>query len=265
MSDVQVQSLPTNSNKLANQMESLDISHHDNVENKDSNTTGVDDKLRSESTEEEISEQQENTEDDVNNPDKLAIDQNPEFSIKHPLQNSWVWWYDNPGRKTNQQSWVNHLKRIYSFSTVEDFWSLFNNLKPAREITPGSNYHIFKEGIEPKWEDQANTRGGKWIVQMPPKLRASHLDQNWMWMVLACIGENFEDSDQICGCVVSVRKQNDRLALWTRDAHNEGACVRIGEKLKEVLGISNQTIGYQCHADSITRNSSFNNKSKYEV
>lgn len=47
---------------------------------------------------------------------------NPEFTIKHPLQNSWSWWYDYPGKKTNQNTWANHLKVIYTFSSVEDFW-----------------------------------------------------------------------------------------------------------------------------------------------
>ena len=49
-----------------------------------------------------------------------------------------------------------------------------------------------------------------------------------MLKILACIGENFSDSDQICGAVVSVRKGADRIQLWTRDAHDDVACKRIG-------------------------------------
>eukprot|EP01122_Echinamoeba_exundans_P010770 TRINITY_DN4099_c0_g1_i1.p1 TRINITY_DN4099_c0_g1~~TRINITY_DN4099_c0_g1_i1.p1 ORF type:complete len:247 (+),score=73.73 TRINITY_DN4099_c0_g1_i1:312-1052(+) len=192
---------------------------------------------------------------------------NPEFAIKHPLQNSWTWWYDYPGKKTNQSTWANHLKKIYTFSSVEDFWSLFNNLKPASEIQTGSNYHVFKEGVEPKWEDEQNAKGGKWLITLPPKARVKQLDQMWLWALLACIGENFDDdSDQICGCVVSIRKPGDRIAIWTRDANNEAAQIRIGEKLKAAIGLPpSQEIGYQVHSDAMSRTSSRDNKNKYSI
>ena len=44
------------------------------------------------------------------------------FNVKHPLQNKWTMWYDNPGKKTSQASWGDHLRQIASFDTVEDFW-----------------------------------------------------------------------------------------------------------------------------------------------
>jgi len=91
-----------------------------------------------------------------------------EFEIKHPLQFAWSWWYDNPGKswKTNQNSkWEDNLKKIYTFDTVEDFWCLWNNIKGANELPLNSNYHVFKDGIEPKWEDAVNKNGGKWIIQ----------------------------------------------------------------------------------------------------
>lgn len=40
------------------------------------------------------------------------------FDVKHPLQDSWTWWYDNPRRKVSQHSWGDALKRVYDFSTV---------------------------------------------------------------------------------------------------------------------------------------------------
>lgn len=41
-----------------------------------------------------------------------------EFAIKHPLQHSWVLWYDGSGKKTTQQTWGDNLKKVYTFSTV---------------------------------------------------------------------------------------------------------------------------------------------------
>jgi len=194
--------------------------------------------------------------------EQLGIAEPSNFSVKHPLQNSWTIWYDNPGKRSNQASWGDNLKKITSFGTVEDFWRVFNNLKPASTLAQGSNYHIFKEHIEPKWEDPINSKGGKWTVAIPPKSRNSSLDQMWLYTILACIGETFLSPDDVCGMVVSVRKAGDRVQIWTRDATNEQACRDIGRSLKECLELpANTIIGYQSHADSMKKAT----KNRYEV
>jgi len=194
---------------------------------------------------------------------QLGIAEPSNFSVKHPLQNSWTIWYDNPGKRSNLASWGDHLRKITTFGTVEDFWRVFNNLKPASTLAQGSNYHIFKEHIEPKWEDAANSKGGKWTVTIPPKSRNSSLDQMWLWTVLACIGETFASPDDVCGMVVSVRKAADRVQIWTKDATNEQACRDIGRSLKAALELpDNVVVGYQSHADSMKKS---NTKNRYEV
>jgi len=208
-------------------------------------------------------QQQQPTTDTEEGMARLGIAEPSNFAVKHPLQNGWSIWYDNPGKRTNQASWGDHLRKITTFDTVEDFWRVFNNLKPASSLPQGSNYHIFKEHIEPKWEDSANSKGGKWTVSVPPKSRSSGLDQMWLWAVLACIGETIRAPDDVCGLVVSVRKAGDRVQIWTRDANNEAACRDIGRSLKESLDLpDNVIIGYQSHADSMKKSSSRN---KYEV
>lgn len=193
----------------------------------------------------------------------LGIAEPSNFAVKHPLQNGWTIWYDNPGKRTNTASWGDHLRKITTFDTVEDFWRVFNNLKPASTLPQGSNYHIFKEHIEPKWEDPANARGGKWTVSVAPKSRGTSLDQMWLWTVLACIGETIRSPDDVCGLVVSIRKAGDRVQIWTKDAHNEVACREIGRSLKETLELPDSTIiGYQSHSDSMKKS---NTKNKYEV
>jgi len=189
----------------------------------------------------------------------------PEVQIKHPLQNRWTLWFDAPANgKATQSSWADQLKKVVTFDTVEDFWRIFNNIRPASKISMiGANYHLFKENIEPKWEHNENIKGGKWIITCKSK---EQLDKMWLWMVLALIGEGFEDENEICGCVVSIRKGGDRLALWTKTSSNEPAQRRIGAQLKKTLELSKDfMIGYQAHSDALKRNSSFNNRSRYEL
>ena len=43
--------------------------------------------------------------------------------------------------------------------------------------------------------------------------------------LLACIGEQFDEGQEICGVVVNLRARQDRLSVWTKTAHNEAAQV----------------------------------------
>ena len=42
------------------------------------------------------------------------------------------------------------------------------------------------------------------------------------------IGETLEESDDICGAVVSRRKVADKISLWMRNANDEETIMKIG-------------------------------------
>lgn len=182
-------------------------------------------------------------------PEGISID----FNIKHPLQRTWTMWYDNPGGRS---AWtMDRFKKISCVSTVEDFWRMYNNIMPPSGLCNGSNYHLFKEDIQPMWEDEHNRHGGKWIVAFP-KGRKDSLDEYWLYLLLAMIGESFHDIDEVCGAVVSVRKNQSKLALWTRDAGVEAqeSVMKIGIMLRQVLSLDDKwKIGYQAHEDGMKK------------
>ena len=62
---------------------------------------------------------------------------------------------------------------------------VYNHITKATEITAGSNYHLFKEGIKPEWEDPVNDLGGKWVVTSP-KNKHSELNDLWLTTVRLC-------------------------------------------------------------------------------
>eukprot|EP00696_Hemimastix_kukwesjijk_P019094 gnl/Hemi2/8251_TR2845_c0_g6_i1.p1 gnl/Hemi2/8251_TR2845_c0_g6~~gnl/Hemi2/8251_TR2845_c0_g6_i1.p1 ORF type:complete len:240 (-),score=66.57 gnl/Hemi2/8251_TR2845_c0_g6_i1:224-943(-) len=188
----------------------------------------------------------------------------PQSSETHPLQNSWSLFYDNPGKRVSQSSWADSLRVLSTCTVVEDFWRVHNNVVPPSKLASGSNYHLFKTGIEPMWEDPANKQGGKWIVTVP-KAQKAMVDDLWLNLILMMIGEMCEYADEICGAVVSMRKAQDRLCLWTRTARLETVQLSIGRAMRETLALpAAWPLGYQAHADSQKHNSSFNSKNRYE-
>ncbi|XP_072970792.1 eukaryotic translation initiation factor 4E-1-like [Typha angustifolia] len=163
----------------------------------------------------------------------------------HPLEYSWTFWFDNPTSKNRQAAWGSSIRPIHTFSTIEDFWSLYNNIKQPSKLASGADFHCFKHKVEPKWEDPICANGGKWTISCV----RGRADTLWLHTLLAMIGEQFDYGDEICGAVVSVRGKQDKIGLWTKNAANEAAQVSIGRQWKELLDY-NDVIGFIVHEDA---------------
>ena len=136
------------------------------------------------------------------------------------------------------------LTVIGDFDTVESFCRYFNWLKPPSKLEKNSNYHLFKKGIKPMWEDEANANGGKWVLTM--KNNPQLLDRCWNWLAMALVGEDLDEGDEICGAVVSLRSKVDRIQLWTRSKDDVEKINGIGRKMVKLLDVSeNDSIGLE--------------------
>ena len=65
---------------------------------------------------------------------------------------------------TAPHPYENSIKNISTVQSVEQFWSTYNYLKRPNDLSSTTDYHFFRDGIKPTWEDPKNAKGGKWIV-----------------------------------------------------------------------------------------------------
>jgi len=136
-----------------------------------------------------------------------------------------------------------------------------------------SDYHLFKKGVRPEWEDPQNKHGGKWSYSFKDK-KLINIDSLWLHVMLAAIGETLEDENdgEVMGVVVNVRKGFYRIGVWTRTvgkpfpgggdgnvAGGKGRSVeqgkevlmKIGRKFKESLGLNEgEVVEFSGHTDS---------------
>lgn len=180
-----------------------------------------------------------------------------ELYMKHPLEFTWVLWYF---KQEKGRDWLESQKQVASIDTAEDFWALYNYIQPASCITLGCDYSFFKKGIQPMWEDESNHQGGRWVINLDKRMRQVELDQYWLEMLLAMIGEGFgEYSDEICGAVVNIRGKGDKLALWTKHCNDGEATLNIGRALKQRLNFSRDGfLEYQSHHATSNKGGSMN-------
>jgi translation initiation factor 4E len=130
---------------------------------------------------------------------------------EHPLKSTWTLFYRPPTNKYSD--YEKSTIKLASISTVESFWTIYSHLKRPSLLPSVSDYHIFKEGIRPVWEDEANKRGGKWII----RLKKGVADRYWEDLLLAIVGDQFmEAGDEVCGAVLSVRSGEEVMSVWTK-------------------------------------------------
>ena len=54
--------------------------------------------------------------------------------------------------------------------------------------------------------------GGRWLVTVDKQKHAQKLDTYWLELMMAIVGEQFEEyGDHICGAVVNLRQKGDKV------------------------------------------------------
>ncbi len=126
-------------------------------------------------------------------------EQQGETAAGNPLRFPWVFWFMQraQGAKPSKEDYMSEVKQVATVATVEDFWAVYSRLKRPSElpntrylpplpflyilvhcplssvfkvVTVFSDYHFFKAGIRPTWED--NLLGGKWIIRLKKGISA---------------------------------------------------------------------------------------------
>ena len=138
------------------------------------------------------------------------------------LQNNWTFWeHAKMPKNASDSDWAKSYTKILDFSTVGEFWNIYNHLpRPSEVMFDGKSFptiegrnidgfSIFKKGILPAWEDPANKNGcelriNKGITNL------DILDLIWENVLLGVIGEIIEEYDEICGCRVTDKSKVGR-------------------------------------------------------
>jgi translation initiation factor 4E len=139
-----------------------------------------------------------------------------------------------------------------------------NNITPTSDLALKSDYHLFKKGVRPEWEDAQNKHGGKWAFQFKDK-KVINIDALWLHVMLAAIGENLEDEEdnEVMGVVVNVRRGFYRIGLWTRTVgraipdkgrtpeQGKEVLQKIGKRFKQALQLKdNDAVEFSGHTDA---------------
>ncbi|KAJ1882315.1 hypothetical protein LPJ66_011173, partial [Kickxella alabastrina] len=106
---------------------------------------------------------------------------------EHPLQFAWTFWFMHrpPGQKIDDYEAA--MIRIATFASVESFWAVYSHMKRPDKIPTITDYHMFRSGVRPVWEDSTNMHGGKWMIRLKKGLSP----RLWEKLAMAVVGDVF--------------------------------------------------------------------------
>jgi len=167
---------------------------------------------------------------------------------KHPLEYSWTFWYWNSQKS---KTWEDCLIKLGDFSYAEDFWAIVNHTTNAKV---GSDFMVFKKGVEPMWEDPANKEGGRWLIKMGVNERhdeRSH--KSWVELLMMMIG-NTVDCERVTGAVFNSRGQCDKMSVWLKTISDKDYIMNIGYAFRSVVnGVFDMGLNLKFEAHEATQ------------
>lgn len=103
------------------------------------------------------------------------------------------------------------LIKIGSCDSLQNFWKIYQHIKKPSECK-GCDFQVFKDGIEPMWEDPHNKEGGAFSFLIAREGSSVFWDE----VVMAFCGGVIPFYEEINGISISTRKPLIQVQIWFR-------------------------------------------------
>ena len=159
-----------------------------------------------------------------------------------PLQYPWSFFFTLPPNFSDPlESWEDQLVKVAEINSLEQFWGLQNSIPNVKDIK--TEYMFFKKGIQPKWEDPLNEKGGRFVIH----LNDINIENFWNRLLFSILGNDkfLVDnglSELINGFYISYKRKLFKAQVWIKDCTNTEKIQQLGEFLLHLLNKSNNSI-----------------------
>lgn len=150
-----------------------------------------------------------------------------------------VWFKDSEENSKNQNmgkdEYLEKVKKIFEFSTIDEFWEIYQYLVKPEVSRHGIEIMIFKNSVKPMWEDESNKNGGKVTI----KVKKEYSNLVWDEMVYRFIGNNFPltNNNDLNGIIFSVKRDSIFIQVWFKN-FSTNSMNDITASVKQILSIS---------------------------
>lgn len=156
--------------------------------------------------------------------------------------------------KGDAEDFKSKIKQEAQIERPQEFLYLIRRLHKLQNIRTITDLSLFKDGIEPMWEDPMNLNGGKWIIKIKKNTAEQRLFESlFVWMALIPF-----KTMEVNGIVVSVRGHHTILSLWTKTCPNEKEMADQEQEIRENLELKPVIpVSFKGNDESLKDKSSF--------
>ena len=152
------------------------------------------------------------------------------------LAGEFTFWFTffQKSKDKQMEEFEDNLKKISDFNTAEEFWGIYQHMKRPNTLPRGCEFFLFKKGIKPLWEDEANFGGGRLYLSMKKDLITNKVWEDLQISII--IGGPL--LQYICGAVINIRTSEVFISIWIAECTDEKR-EEIMEWLKTNLDLPN--------------------------
>ncbi|KAI5190166.1 translation initiation factor 4E [Nematocida sp. AWRm77] len=161
----------------------------------------------------------------------------------------------NTTTKVTAEDFKSAIKEEARIQSAEEFLYVIRRLHKLRNINPITDLCLFKEGVQPMWEDPSNINGGKWIL----KVKKNTLDQRLVEKTMLWFALKPFESMTVNGILISIRNNQTILSFWTKECPTEEEKTVQENEIREVLDLKSTTLrlSFKDNQESLKDKSSF--------
>lgn len=163
--------------------------------------------------------------------------------MRHQLEYPWTLSYKPRIVYKQQQSerdWLLDYKTIYVIKDIESFWGVYNNIPSLTDMPAGSIYAMFKNGINPSWEDPENKTGFSWILYGSKNATKAWINKIYEATLLTLIGCQYKYEECLNGCSFERKAKGDKFVFWFKS--NRWNHYQNGDQKGDQKGDEKETI-----------------------
>ena len=160
------------------------------------------------------------------------------------LDYSFTFWFSYFKEMKHKQveDYENFIKKVGEFDTAEEFWGYYQHIRRPDSLPKSCEFFLFKSGIKPLWEDEANKGGGRFVLH----IKKIFANKTWEDILIAVVCST-KDESEINGVVINVRSWEILLSIWMKKITEE-QCEKYRAWIRKSLGMTeNIKIEYKEH------------------
>eukprot|EP00005_Dracoamoeba_jomungandri_P007611 CAMPEP_0174273886 /NCGR_PEP_ID=MMETSP0439-20130205/56134_1 /TAXON_ID=0 /ORGANISM="Stereomyxa ramosa, Strain Chinc5" /LENGTH=359 /DNA_ID=CAMNT_0015365343 /DNA_START=66 /DNA_END=1142 /DNA_ORIENTATION=- len=157
--------------------------------------------------------------------------------FKRKLNHSWTFWYQNKDQQNKttltEKEWLENFDKLEPFDCYGDLMERWNVLtRKDSSIFPSSRLYLFKNSVQPTWEDEHNRNGGKLLVSLPHIRDESKALMLFLKLIVGSV-ESKEMESRVCGLTCCLRENGTLISLWTPTQDFKDLKLRVSQIMTE--------------------------------